>query len=182
MRRIALIQLSLIPALACGAPTPLMPDSTGGLITTDSQSYRAVVSPRSVQLTIVATFTNTTADKLTLHPCSQHPPYPPAVGLQRYEDGEWRTVLSPVCTLALILDPPRLSPGATRTDTVHLEGFRAPNSFPRFPAGPVAGVYRLAYSSVYRTWNADDAGATAGGLGEAVPDSLLVSNPFRIEE
>ena len=170
-------------AAGCAAPTPLTP-ARPGLITTQSASYRAVVSPTSVRITVVAKFTNTTSDKLTLHPCSQHPPYPLAVSLQRYESesGEWRTVLSPVCTLMLMLNPPRLSRGETRTDTVRLEGFRTAHWYPNFPPGPVAGVYRLVYSSIFRSWNADHNGPPVGTLGELVPDSLLVSNSFRVKE
>ena len=165
----------------CAAPAPPTP-ARPGLITTESASHKAVVSATSVRITEVAKFTNTTSDKLTLHPCYQHPPYPLTVRLQRYETGEWRTVFSPECTLMLMLNPPRLSPGETRTDTVRLEGFRTANWYPKFAAGPVAGVYRLVYSDVYRTWNADHIGPPIGVLGELVPDSLLVSNSFRIEE
>jgi hypothetical protein len=181
-RQMVLSQSCLILALACSSPTLVPPNSGGGLITTESPSYTAVVSPTSVRLTVVAKFSNTTSDKLTLHPCYQHPPYPLAVSLQRYEDGEWHTVLSPVCTLALMLYPPRLSPGESRTDTVHLEGFRAANWYPKFPPGPVAGLYRLAYSDIYRTWNEDHNGPPVGTLGDPVPPPLLVSNPFRVDE
>jgi hypothetical protein len=183
MSRLEVLSLAfLVFAAACSAPTLAPPGGGAGLITTESPSYTAVVSATSVRLAVVAEFANTTSDKLTLHPCSQHSPYPLAVSLQRYEGGEWRTVLSPVCTLALMLNPPRLSPGETRTDTVRLEGFRAANSYPQFPPGPVAGLYRLAYSDIYRTWNEDHVGPSVGALGEPVPDSLLVSNPFRVEE
>ena len=181
-REIVLSRASLILAVACSSPTLPPPGSGGGLITTESRAYSAVVTPTSVSVTVVAKFNNTTSDKLTLHPCFQQPPYPLAVSLQRYEDGEWHTVLSPVCTLALMLNPPRLSPGETRTDTVHLGGFRAANWYPKFPPGRVAGLYRLVYSDIYRTWNEDHNGTPVGALGDPIPAPLLVSNPFRVDE
>lgn len=173
--------IGLSAAIGCAAPFPIEPESR--LIRVQAEVYRVRVTASAVTLTIVSTFTNRTQDTLTLHPCAQHPPYPLAVSLQRREDGVWRTVLSPVCTLALMLDPPRLLPGQARTDTVRLEGSRTPNTFPQFPAGSVAGLYRLAYSSVYRRWYPENPPPNArNSLGEPLADSLLVSNPFRVTE
>jgi hypothetical protein len=176
-----LLALGLSAAMGCAAPNPVTPDS--GLIRTEAGAYRAKVTSSAVTLTVVSTFTNMTPDTLVLHPCAQAPPYPLAVSLQRSEGGVWRTVLSPVCTLALMLNPPRLLPGQARTDTVRLQGLRTPNTFPQFPSGPVAGLYRLAYSSVYRKWYPQNPPPNArNNLGEPLADSLLVSNPFRVTE
>jgi hypothetical protein len=179
--RIRLLCLYFILGASCKGARPPTPAHT--LIQTQAKSYRAVISSSSVEVTVVATFTNSTSDKLTLHPCAQAPPYPLDVSLQRYQPGKWTTVFSPVCTLLLMMDPPRLLPGQTRTDTVRLFGYRNVNAFPQFPEGPLTGLYRLAYAHIYRTWNADTAGPRLRGqLGERLSDSLLVSNPFRIEE
>jgi hypothetical protein len=176
-----LLSLGLGAAMGCAAPNPIVPDSR--LIRTEAEAYRASVTSTGVTLTVVSTFANLTGDTLVLHPCAQRPPYPLAVSLQRNDGGVWRTVLSPVCTLALMLNPPRLLPGQARTDTVRLQGLRTPNTFPQFPPGPVAGLYRLAYSSVYRKWYPRNPPPGArNSLGEPLADSLLVSNPFRVTE
>jgi hypothetical protein len=175
------LSVVLTAAISCAAPATIEPESR--LIRTEAEAYRARVTPTAVTLTIVSTFTNTTQDTVILHPCAQHPPYPLAVSLQRRENGDWRTVLSPVCTLMLMSNPPRLLPGQARTDTVRLEGSRTPNTFPQFPPGSVAGIYRLAYSSVYRRWYQGNPPPDARNrLGEPLADSLLVSNPFRVTE
>jgi hypothetical protein len=168
---------------AASCYTPSLPQPRGGLVRTDAESYRAVVTEAAVELTVVATLTNGTPDKLTLHPCLQRPPYPLNVSLQRYQHGKWTTVLGLMCADVLILDPPRLLPGQSRTDTVRLRGFFAENMDPHFPQGPVTGVYRLIYSDVYRTWNEDSTNPPdRSPLGERLSDSLLVSNPFRVTE
>ena len=179
--RDTLFSLGLSTAISCAAPVPLVPDSH--LIRTEAKVYRASVTESAVTLTVVARFINMTPDTLVLHPCRQRPPYPLAVSLERSEGGIWRTVLSPVCTRALMLNPPRLPPGQTRTDTVRLRGFRMPNTAPQFPTGPVAGLYRLAYASVYRRWYPENPPPDARNrLGEPLADSLLVSNTFRVTE
>ena len=153
------------------------------LVRTDSNHYRATVTADAVTLVVIATFTNRTQDTLVLHPCVQRPPYPLVVRLQREVGGVWRTALGPTCTLALMLNPPRLLPGQARTDTVRLKGWRRPNVMPQFPSGPIGGQYRLAYSDVYRKWYPDGPPPGAkNNLGEPLADSLLVSNPFQIEE
>ncbi len=170
-----------LTAASCGGPNPSASDSY--LIRTEEDLYRARVTESAVTLTVVARFTNTTRDTLVLHPCAQHPPYPLAVSLQRNEGGTWRTVLAPWCTLALMFSPARLLPGQSRIDTVRLQGSRHPNTLPGFSAGPIAGSYRISYSQVYRRWYPHNPPPQARDrLGEAVPDSLLVSNTFRVLE
>jgi hypothetical protein len=165
----------------CVAPAP--PSPAGQLVQTEQQVYRATVDQSAVRLTVIATLTNRTPDTLTLHPCAQHPPYPLAVRLDRWEERKWRSVMGPICTLALMKNPPRLAPGRSRTDTVRLWGSRQPNVIPTFPPGPVAGTYRLVYSSVYRTWHPDAIGTDPNDrIGRALPESLLVSNGFRVIE
>jgi hypothetical protein len=170
-----------LTAASCATPNPSAPDSY--FIRTEADVYRARATESAVTLTVVARFTNTTRDTLVLHPCAQHRPYPLAVSLQRNEGGTWRTVLAPWCTLALMFSPPRLLPGQTRIDTVRLQGSRHPNTLPGFSAGPIAGSYRLAYSQVYRKWYPRNPPPGARNrLGEPLPDSLLVSNMFRVVE
>ena len=176
-----LFAIGLSAAISCTAAVPIVPDSH--LIHAEAQVYRASVAESAVTLTVVARFINTTPDTLVLHPCRQHPPYPLAVSLERSEGGVWRNVWSPVCTRALMLKPPRLPPGQTRTDTVRIKGFRMPNTAPQFPKGPVAGLYRLAYTSVYRVWYPLNPPRDARDrMGEPLADSLLVSNTFRVTE
>jgi len=58
-----------------------------------------------------------------------------------------------------------------------------PNTAPQFPTGPVAGLYRLAYTSVYRRWYPMNPPRDARDrMGEPLADSLLVSNTFRVTE
>jgi hypothetical protein len=181
MLRSITLSIGLCVAVSCAAQTAVVADSS--VIRTDKDLYRAVVTDSTVKLTVVATFTNTTRDTLTLHPCAQTPPYPLTIDLQRKEGEVWRTVVSPICTLVLMLNPPRLLPGQSRTDTLQFSESRLPSMFPRFPAGPVAGLYRLAYFEVYRRWYPENPPPGArGGPGEPLAASLLKSNPFRVIE
>jgi hypothetical protein len=178
--RIIVVSLG-VSVVGCATPSPSVADSH--LVRTEAKTYRARVTESAVTLVVIATFTNTTSDTLALHPCVQHSPYPLAISLQRREDGKWRTVLAPVCTLMLMFSPPRLLPGQARTDTVRLQGSRDPNTLPGWSPGPIAGSYRLAYSQVYRRWYVRNPPPDARNrLGEPLADSLLVSNTFRVVE
>jgi hypothetical protein len=168
---------------AQGPAGPSLPDVPGTLVRTERDVYRATVVPSAVSFSVVATFTNVTRDTLWLHPCVQQRPYPPVVTLERQEAGAWRAVWGPVCTSALMLDPPRLLPGESRTDTVRVWGARTAHTLPDFPAGPVAGAYRLVYGAVYRRWHPLGPGTgTEDALGERVPAGLLASNTFQLQE
>lgn len=148
------------------------------LIRTEREVYRAKVTPREVELVVVATLTNRTRDTLFLHPCQQQPPFPLKVHLEKRVDSTWRSAWGPVCFNVLILEPPRLAPGQSRTDTIRVWGSLKPHEYPDFAAGPVGGIYRLVYSWVYRTWDPHRRPV----LGERLADSLLVSNEFRVVE
>lgn len=172
------------PGSRAPAPAPVR-DAAASLVRTDRDVYRATVDSAAVRFTVVVTLANRTADTLTVHPCLQRPPYPPPVSFERLTaDGratQPRAVWSPACTEALMFDPPRLAPGRTRTDTVVAWGSRLPNVLPEFPPGPIEGTYRVVYGDVYRSWHPRSLrpdGTT--DLGELVPESLLVSPPFRV--
>ncbi|MFN2564460.1 MAG: hypothetical protein ABR499_05545 [Gemmatimonadaceae bacterium] len=147
------------------------------LIRTAREVYRANVTPTAVEFIVVATLTNRTRDTLFLHPCQQEPPFPLKVGLEKRVDGTWRPAWGRVCTHVL-MEPLRFAPAQSRTDTVRVWGSLMPNEYPALPAGPVAGVYRLVYGWVYRSWDPD----RRGHPGELLADSLRVSNEFRVVE
>jgi hypothetical protein len=170
---------TLLAVVACTLPRLRDPAATQ-LVRTHQRVYRATVTPAAVDFTVVVTLTNRTRDTLFVHPCQQHPLFPPVVRLERRTgDGEWRTVWGPACFQVLLLEPPRVAPGQSRTDTVRVFGSLKPNEYPGFPAGPVAGTYRLVYGDVYRTWYANRR-PRPRSLGELLPDSLLVSNEFAV--
>lgn len=186
----------LFVAALSGACTPTQPEqsalrtppaasiiSSPPLIRTDREEYRPVITSDAITLTVVSTYTNSTPDTITLHPCYQRPPYPLSVELERLEGNEWRPALSSVCTLALMLNPPVLLPGQFRVDTLRLSGSTRPRTVPAFAPGPLTGFYRLHYFSVFRKWHPQSPPAGAKHpLGEELPDSLRVSNVFRIVE
>jgi hypothetical protein len=166
---------------AKGSPPESQPDSTRVVIRTDSSEYHPVIENQEIILNVVASLTNNTPDTLTLHPCYQQPPYPLSVGLDRLQGNEWHSALVPICTTALMLDPPRVLPGATRIDTLHLRGSTRPNTLPAFAAGPLEGFYRLHYYSVYRKWYPRNPPiGSRDRLGEQVSEPARVSNVFRL--
>ena len=175
-------RVSAVPPRTDGLPAESSV-STQLLIRTDRQEYRFGVTNDAIRLTIVASFTNATNDTLTLHPCRQHPPYPLAVHLERLEGNQWQVALVGICTRALMRNPPTLPPGAVRVDTLRFWGSRLPNTFPAFRAGPLPGLYRLHYSDIYRKWYPHDPPPNANNrIGEELPDSLRLSNVFRVIE
>ena len=143
------------------------------LVTTDRASYRVRRTGDAIELDIVATFTNRTADAVYLHPCGRSQP---SFFLEKWIDGAWKAAYSPPCPALLMLDPPRVAPGASRTDTARVRASTAPNRFPRFELDPVGGDYRLVYAQAYASWQA------SGGPGDLLPLERRVSAPFRIEE
>ena len=152
------------------APSPLAAPA----VAVEDETYRVrrVRDGSVLQLTIAATFTNRTADTIVLHPCYDHVP---AVALERWVDGEWRSALGQVCP-DVRYSGARLAPGESRTDTVVLSATFRPNARPRFELGTVPGLYRMVYWKAYRGWKAD------GYLEALLPKELRVSNAFRVVE
>ena len=142
------------------------------LVMVDRGSYAARRSGQSIELDIVATFTNRTAETVYLHPCGQSQP---SFMLEKWDGRAWRAAYTPACPMLLMLDPPRVAPGASRTDTARVRASLAPNTMPRFSIDPITGTYRLVYAQAYRTW-------PSGGPGELLPEAQRVSAAFRIEE
>jgi aryl-alcohol dehydrogenase-like predicted oxidoreductase len=153
-------------------PAPPPPAETP-LIATDSANYRARRSGDGIELDIVATLTNRTADTVYLHPCGRSQPN---FLLEKWDGSEWRPAYATPCPAILMLDPPRVAPGATRTDTARVRASTAANAAPRFELDPLAGTYRLVYMQAYGSWHVNE------GPGELLPLEKRVSAAFRIEE
>lgn len=148
------------------------PETT--LITTDRSSYRIRRTADALELDIVTTFTNRTSDTVRLHPCGTSQP---SFALEKSVDGAWKPAFRQVCTMMLMLDPPRVAPGESRTDTARVRAMLAPNAAPRFEEGmAIPGRYRVVYVQAYRTWIPNE------GPGELLPLEQRVSNAFVIEE
>ncbi|MDQ3699229.1 MAG: hypothetical protein M3373_14585 [Gemmatimonadota bacterium] len=142
-------------------------------IATDRGTYQLRRTADGLEVDIVATFTNRAADTVFLHPCGR---VQPSFMLERWMDGEWRPALAPPCPAILMLDPPRVAPGESRTDTARVRAFTSPDAAPRFEIEPVAGTYRLVYAQAYGSWREGEGG------GELLPLEQRVSGAFRIEE
>jgi hypothetical protein len=156
---------------AVGNTAPSPPST---LITTDQQSYRPRRTPEALEIDIVTTFTNRTSDTVRLHPCGSTSQ--PSFSLEKWVDGVWTPAYSQACPAILMLDPPKVAPGASRTDTARVRAMLAANAMPRFEVDPVAGEYRVVYAQAYGSWRPNE------GPGELLPLEQRVSNTFRIEE
>ena len=142
-------------------------------VAVERNDYRVLRRRDGLELTIVATFTNQTGDTVVLHPCGQRGP---AVALEKWDDGAWRSAFDPACPDVLLRNAPRLSPGESRTDTVWLFAPLRPDARPYFSLATVPGRYRVVYGQAHGLWRAD------GSLGQLLPKALRVSNAFRIIE
>lgn len=151
------------------APSPSSPS-----ITTDQQSYRARRTADALELDIVTTFTNRTSDTVRLHPCGNTSQ--PSFSLEKWVDGAWKPAYGQACPAILMLDPPKVAPGASRTDTARVRAMSAANAMPRFEVDPIAGEYRVVYAQAYGSWRPNE------GPGELLPLDQRVSNTFRIED
>jgi hypothetical protein len=150
---------------------PPSPPST--MITTDRESYRVRRTTEALEIDIVTTFTNRTSDTVRLHPCGSSQP---SFTLEKWTGGVWTPAYSQACPAILMLDPPQVAPGASRTDTARVRAMLAANAMPRFETEPIAGSYRVVYAQAYRSWRPNE------GPGELLPLEQRVSNTFRIEE
>ncbi len=156
-------------AVGNAAPSPASPS-----ITTDRQSYRPRRAADALELDIVTTFTNRTSDTVRLHPCGNSSQ--PSFSLEKWVDGAWKPAYGQACPAILMLDPPKVAPGASRTDTARVRAMLAADAMPRFEADPIAGEYRVVYAQAYGSWRPNE------GPGELLPAEQRVSNTFRIEE
>jgi hypothetical protein len=157
------------PPAGDAPPSPASP-----LITTDRESYRVRRTANAIETDIVTTFTNRTSDTVRLHPCGSSSQ--PSFMLEKWTDGAWKAAYSQPCPAILMLDPPKVAPGASRTDTARVRAMLAANAMPRFETEPVGGSYRVVYAQAYRSWRSNE------GPGELLPLEQRVSNTFRIEE
>lgn len=174
--------MSLLPAVvvmslcACvpstgQAPAPLAAPA----VAVERDTYRVTRTRGGdvLELTIVSTFTNRTADTVVLHPCYDRRP---AVALEKWVAGEWKSAFDQGCPDILLTSAPRLAPGESRADTAWVSASLRPNTRPRFELGTVPGLYRIVYWKAHRGWRAPNY------LGELLPLELRVSNPFRVVE
>lgn len=162
--------------LGCVASTGQLPPALDRpTVAVERDTYRVARTRNGdiLELTVVATFTNRTADTVVLHPCF---PGRPAVTLEKWVGGEWRSAFDQACPDIVVTNAPRLAPGERQTDTAWIFASLRPDSGPRFELGSVPGLYRLVYSGAHRSWRAP------GSLGPLLPKDLRVSNPFRIVE
>ena len=142
------------------------------MLTTERNSYRVSRSGDAIELDIVATFANRTADTVYLHPCgTSHPSF----FLEKWVNGTWERAFSPACPAILMVDPPRVAPGASRTDTARVRASTAANTFPRFEIDSAGGYFRLVYAQAYGSWRSTQ------GSGELLPRERRTSAAFRVE-
>ena len=139
----------------------------------DTYRVRRVREGEGLEVTIVATFTNRTADTIVLHPCYERRQ---AVALEKWVGGEWKSAFGQACPDIRDHSAPRLAPGESRTDTTLIFASLRPNTYPRFELGAVPGMYRLVYWKAYRS------SRTPRYLGALLPIELRVSNAFRVLE
>jgi hypothetical protein len=153
------------------APSPLAAPA----VTVDRDTYRVrrVREGQGLELTIVSTFTNRTADTIVLHPCYERRQ---AVALEKWVGSEWKSAFGQACPDILDRAAPRLAPGESRTDTSLVFASLRPNTAPRFELATVPGLYRMVY------WGAHGPARADGRLGALLPKELRVSNPFRVVE
>ena len=176
------LALALALALGCARPGADNADSSdaqppaaaeASLVTVDRESYTARRAASAIELDIVSTFSNRTADSVWLHPCGKSQP---SFALEKWVDGAWVPAFSPACTMMLMLHPPAVAAGGSRTDTARVRSYLDANTAPRFSVEAIAGTYRLVYAQAYGSWKANE------GPGDLLPLAQRASAPFRIVE
>ena len=180
-RALAVVRATLLLAagscLRSSGPAP--PQLAAPLVAVERDTYRVRRTRRGevLELTIVATFTNRTADTIVLHPCNDRPP---AAGLDEWVDGQWRPAFDQACADIFNSDAPRVAPGQSRTDTLLIAASLRPDTSPRFELATVPGLYRVVYFKAHRNWTSDHPGPRLPG--QRLPKELRVSNAFRVVE
>jgi len=154
--------------VACSAMSQSIDDSS---LRTDQLTYHAKIlhNPRSaVQLTIETEYTNTTENTVYFMGCH----HPSAPQLQKYQEGKWVTVYSPIENLCL--SPPwDIAPGETYRETYQVYGYLpGHNAAPTFDAS-IPGRYRLV-RDIYQQLS------DPLNESELLPLSERVSNEFTI--
>ena len=172
--RLVLVMLLVAAGSCLSSSGPAPPALPSPLVSVGPDTYRVRRTRGGdvLELTIVATFTNRTADTIVLHSCYERRP---AVALEKWVDGEWRSAFGQACPDILDRGAPRLAPGQSQTDTLWLSASLRSNTYPRFELGAVPGLYRVEYWQAHRNW-------ISGRLGGLLPKELRVSNAFRVVE
>jgi hypothetical protein len=155
------------------APSPLAAPAVA--VERDTYRVQRVRGGDGIAVTIVATFTNRTADTIVLQRCHDRP----AVILEKWVGGEWVPAFSQICPDILDLNAPRLAPGQSRTDTALAFASVRPNIHPSFELDTVPGLYRVVYWKAHGDWRDWQPNRSRGAL---LPKELRVSNAFRVVE
>lgn len=146
---------------------------TNRALQTGDLLYRLGDAERYWFVDIPFAFTNPTADTVYVAGCHPSPDRAQlAIRLERQEGGAWAAAWSPI--LAMCLSPPRhILPGASYTDTLRVIGGKpGENIMPVFHVDPIAGVYRLVWENLYRTYEHEPP------FGERLTREQRLSNRF----
>lgn len=165
-------------SLGCGTPTgptnPLGPASAG-FLTTDATTYQATAfetvwdQPRYV-FQVIATFHNRLAVPVYLGRCYPDTPHP-IYGVEAVDAEGSRSGYDPAWACVGHDRPIEVAAGATRVDTLRIEGPTAFDGRTHEPIGRVVGRFRL----VYDVWLGKDEGASRA------PNLIRASNAFVVE-
>lgn len=122
---LALLVMPLVSCVASTAQLPATLDAPAVAVERDRYRVRRTRNGDMLELTVVATFTNRTADTIVLHPCYERRP---AVALEKWVDGEWKSAFGQACPDVLFTSAPRLAPGESQTDTAWIFAALGPDS------------------------------------------------------
>ena len=157
---------------------PKLPVDDDAPVTTDRARYAPEVFDNYVRYTINVGYTNTTAARVYLAPCSTTPP-PPDYQLERFNEGRWQFNYRPTCQTGpgpIPATEVRPGEGSTVTLTVDVYTSRTPENhgYPLHGTDIMLGVNRVVLALA---GNVDDEGFATGDL---LPLEQRVSNAFEL--
>ncbi len=166
----AFVLLSLFPLAACSDPLDV-DLGLGPLLETDKPTYTLTNTGSVIEVNIPFTYENRLQQTVFLERCSGI--LPPT--LERKIGDEWRTAWEPneYCRSESAL---ALRPGVRWVDTLHLYAHPfGGERKPQFQTSNVAGIHRLQWSHVLRSFNPKQK-----PFGDPVPERLRISNEFQL--
>lgn len=137
---------------------------TPSSLETDSTMYHVRTTEAAHEVTIGATFRNSSTVEVLIPTC--HDPHPPE--LEKLDPDGWVSAYSPAVLLCLG-SPERIPPGRTYRIDYRVSGSRLPNSGPRLEVDSIPGTYRLNWHALH----------TKSGQ---LPATHRISNPFQLLE